>query len=122
MALNLTNNGKYSETSIKINKSFEICSLIECTLKTGRTHQVRVHMNYIGYPLIGDKHYGKNKTSKFGKDKKNFNKFLLLKNFPRQALHAYMIGFTHPTSKKMLEFKSELPEDMLKLLEYIFKY
>ena len=122
MALNLTNNGKYSETFIKINKSFEICSLIECTLKTGRTHQVRVHMNYIGYPLIGDKHYGKNKTSKFGKDKKNFNKFLLLKNFPRQALHAYMIGFTHPTSKKMLEFKSELPEDMLKLLEYIFKY
>jgi len=122
MVLNLTNNGKYSETFIKINKSFEICSLIECTLKTGRTHQVRVHMNYIGYPLIGDKHYGKNKTSKFSKDKKNFNKFLLLKNFPRQALHAYLIGFTHPTSKKKLEFKSELPEDMLKLLEYIFKY
>ena len=56
------------------------------------------------------------------KIKKNFNKFLLLKNFHRQALHAYMIGFTHPTSKKTLAFKSELPEDMLKLLEFLFKY
>ena len=72
MTLNKLNNGKYSETSIKIIQSFGICSLIECTLKTGRTHQVRVHMNSIHYPLIGDKLYGKNKVSSYAKDKKNF--------------------------------------------------
>ena len=66
MALNQSSNGKYSETSIKIKKSFEICSLVECTLKTGRTHQVRVHMNSINSPLIGDKLYGKNKKNRFG--------------------------------------------------------
>jgi len=122
MTLNKLNNGKYSETSIKIIQSFGICSLIECTLKTGRTHQVRVHMNSIHYPLIGDKLYGKNKVSSYAKDKKNFNKFFPLKNFHRQALHAYAIGFIHPALKKILEFKSELPEDMLKLLEFLSKH
>ena len=119
MALNKTNIGKYSETLIKLKKSFGICSLIECTLKTGRTHQIRVHMNYINFPLVGDKIYGKNKIKTHSKDKKNSNKLLFLKNFHRHALHAYSISFTHPTSKKILEFKSKLPEDMLKLLEFI---
>ncbi len=70
MALNKTNIGKYSETFIKLKKSFVICSLIECTLKTGRTHQIRVHMNYINFPLVGDKIYGKNKIKIHSKDKK----------------------------------------------------
>jgi len=122
MILNNINNGKYSETSIKLKKSFEICSLIECTLKTGRTHQVRVHMNYINSPLIGDKLYGKKKINKNDKKKKNSKKLSLIKNFHRQALHAYSISFRHPISKKILEFKSELPKDMLKLLEFISKY
>ena len=122
MTLYKTNNGKYSETSIKVKKSFGICSLVECTLKTGRTHQIRVHMNSIHSPLIGDKLYGRKKTSKYDKNKKDTNKFLFIKNFHRQALHAYTIGFTHPRSKKMLKFKSELPNDILKLLEFISKY
>ena len=96
--------------------------MIECTLKTGRNHQVRVHLNSIHYPLIGDKLYGKNKVNNYAKDKKNFNKFLPLKNFHRHALHAYTISFIHPTLKKMLNFKSELPDDMLKLLEFLSKY
>jgi len=122
MALYKENNGKYSETLIKLKSSFGICSLIECTLKTGRTHQIRVHMNYINSPLIGDKLYGKNKTNRYGKDKKNSEKLLLLKKFHRQALHAYSISFTHPMSKKILKFKSKIPKDMLKLLEFISKY
>ena len=122
MSLNILNNGKYSETSIKIKQSFGVCSLIECTLKTGRTHQVRVHLNSIHYPLIGDKLYGKNKVSSSLKDKKNFNKILALKNFHRHALHAYTLGFIHPTLKKMLKFKSEIPDDMLKLLKFLSRY
>ena len=122
MTLTKTNNGKYSETSIKLKKSFGICSLIECTLKTGRTHQIRAHMNHINYPLIGDKLYGKNKINRYGKDKKNTKKLLFLKQFHRQALHSYLINFTHPMSKKILQFKSEFPKDMLKLLEFISKY
>ena len=154
MILSNFNNGKYSETSIKIKKAFNICSLIECSLKTGRTHQVRVHMNSIQHPLIGDKIYNSNKVSKYakgnkninkfqilknfqlvgdklygkknikkyGKYKENFNIFLTLKNFSRQALHAYSIGFNHPISKKRLEFKSKIPDDMLNLLDYISKY
>ena len=122
MSFNHTNKGKYSETLIKLKKSYQICSLVKCTLNTGRTHQVRVHMSSLDSPLIGDKLYGKNKTNKYGKDKKNFNKFLLLKNFYRQALHASTIGFNHPSTKKYLEFKSELPGDMFKLLEFVVKY
>ncbi len=122
MALNKNERGKYSETSIKLKKQYDICSLIECTLKTGRTHQVRVHMSSINSPIVGDQVYGKNMTSKHGKDLKNFNRFLFLKNFHRQALHAHFLAFIHPTSKKYVEFRSELPADMLKLLEFILKY
>ena len=96
--------------------------IIECILKTGRTHQVRVHMNSIHSSIIGDKLYGRNQASKYNKGKNNYHKFMFLKNFQRQALHAYFISFTHPTSKKILEFKSKLPNDMLNLLELISKY
>jgi 23S rRNA pseudouridine1911/1915/1917 synthase len=79
-------------------------------------------MSNINSPLIGDKVYGKNKMNRYIKDKKNFNKFSFLKNFKRQALHAYFLGFVHPTTNKYVEFKSELPKDMLKLLEFLVKY
>ena len=122
MAFNKNGRGKYSETLINLKKNYDICSLIECTLKTGKTHQIRLHMSNINFPLVGDKLYGKNKINRYGKDIKNFNKFLLLKNFQRQALHAYVLGFIHPTTKKYVEFKYEMPEDMLKLLEFVVKY
>ena len=76
-------------------------------------------MNSINSPLIGDELYGKNKKNRFGKNKKNFNKFLLIKSFNRHALHAHLIGITHPTSKKMFKFESELPIDMLELLKFL---
>ena len=122
MTLNQNKGGKFSQTIITLKKNFGICSIVECLLKTGRTHQVRLHMTSINCPIVGDKLYGKNKINKFGKHKETFNKFLILKNFRRQALHAYHIGFTHPVTKKYLEFESEFPEDLKNLLDLLVKY
>ena len=115
------NNGKYSETHIKILKNFKICSLIECELKTGRTHQIRVHLNSIGNSVVGDKIYG-NKKKLTKKNDSNYYKFLILNNAYRQALHAYFIGFNHPITKKYIEFKSDLPQDFSDLLNNLLKY
>ena len=122
MSLTKNPRGKYSKTKISLLHSYEIASLVECSLETGRTHQVRLHMTSINSPLVGDKIYGKNKKNQFSKYKDNFNKFLILKNFSRQALHAYHLGFEHPKSKKYVEFNSELPKDMKDLLNFIVKY
>ena len=122
MSLNNKQKGKFSKTEIKLIKSFENSSLIECSLHTGRTHQIRLHLTSINSPIVGDVIYGKNKTSKYGLDKKNFNKFLILKNFQRQALHAVHLGFFHPTLKKQMQFDSKLPPDMRNLLDLLLKY
>ena len=122
MSLNNKQKGKYSNTQIQLLQTFNIASLIECTLQTGRTHQVRLHMTSINSPLIGDKIYGKSKINQFGKNKETFNKFLILKNFSRHALHAYHIGFKHPRTNNYLEFNNEIPIDMQNLLDLIIKY
>ncbi len=122
MSLNNKGNGKYSKTEINLKENFEIASLVECKLYTGRTHQVRLHMTSINSPLVGDKLYGKSKINQYGKAKSTFNKFLILKNFNRQALHASHIGFIHPTQKKIMQFDSKLPEDMGNLLDLLLKY
>ena len=114
--------GKFSETVIKIKKTYNICSLIDCKLKTGRTHQIRVHLDSIGNPIVGDKVYGIKKINYFRKNKENHNKFLVLKNFKRHALHAYLLGFYHPSKKEFLEFKCDLPADFSNLLKYLSKY
>lgn len=122
MALNKNEKGKYSKTIIKLIYSYEIASLIECQLETGRTHQVRLHMTSINSPLVGDKVYGKDKVNQFGKNKNTLSKFLILKNFSRQALHAYHLGFTHPKTNKYIEFNNEIPVDMQNLLNLTVKY
>ena len=122
MSLNNKERGKFSKTEIKLIKSFQNSSLVECTLNTGRTHQIRLHLTSINSPIVGDEIYGKNKISKYGLDKKNFNKFLILKNFKRQALHAVHLGFFHPKLKKNMQFNSNLPEDMENLLDLLIKY
>ena len=122
MSLNNKQKGRYSNTQIQLLQTFNIASLIECTLQTGRTHQVRLHMTSINSPLIGDRIYGKSKINQFGKNKETFNKFLILKNFTRHALHAYHLGFIHPRTNNYLEFYNELPTDMQNLLDLIVKY
>ena len=114
--------GKYSKTKILLKKNFHIASLVECTLYTGRTHQIRLHLTSINSPLIGDKMYGKSKVNQYGKNRDNFNKFMILKNFERQALHASHLGFIHPRSNKKLIFNSKLPEDITNLLNLLVKY
>ncbi len=103
-----TKNSRNAITNIKVLKRYynSNLSLVEATLETGRTHQIRVHMAYKGYPLLGDEVYGK-KDSKF--------------KIEGQMLHAKLLGFTHPTTGKYMEFESELPEDFKKLIELLEK-
>ena len=113
--------GKKAVTNYKTIKTFsskEIpkISLVECILETGRTHQIRVHLEYKGNPLVGDKKYGKKKT-KFKKINKKFNE--ILSSFSRQALHAKSLGFIHPTKKKFVSFDSKLPNDFKKMLDFL---
>ena len=122
MSLNNKGFGKYSKTDIKLEKTFGIASLVDCYLHTGRTHQIRLHLTSKNSPIIGDKIYGKSKINQFGKDKNTFNKFMILKNFERQALHAYHLGFDHPISKKRMDFDIEIPEDFKNLIELLLKY
>ncbi|OBW58603.1 RluA family pseudouridine synthase [Solibacillus sp. FSL W7-1472] len=93
--------GKHAVTHFQVIERFGEFTLVECRLETGRTHQIRVHMNYIGFPLAGDPKYGPRKTI----------------DFSGQVLHAGVLGFIHPVTKEYLEFESPLPEDFKQLIE-----
>ena len=88
-------NGQDAVTYYEVIEEFGNYSLVKCLLETGRTHQIRVHMSYIGHPLLGDTLYG-----------------YPSKLINRQALHSYIIEFVHPISKKVMKFTCDLPEDM----------
>ncbi|WGH25807.1 MAG: RluA family pseudouridine synthase [Candidatus Shikimatogenerans bostrichidophilus] len=119
-------NGKYSITKYKILKVFNYFSLIECNLKTGRTHQIRVHLKYIGNPIFNDKLYGGNKIKYnyinrlYKKKYTNIIKYLF-NVLPRQALHSYLLKFNHPITKKKITFISKLPKSFKKVIEYLKK-
>jgi len=97
-------NSKDAITHFKVLERYKRATLIELQLETGRTHQIRVHMNYIGYPVVNDKVYGHKKTI----------------NDYGQLLHAKTLGFVHPTTKKYMEFESDLPKKFVELVN-IFK-
>ena len=114
-------NGKKATTNYKTVKVFNIkdipkISLIECELETGRTHQIRVHLKYKGTSLLGDRQYGK-KNARFKKINSNF--LNELSKLSGQALHAKTLEFTHPLTKKRINFNSELPSGFKKILSLL---
>lgn len=115
--------GKHAVTHYRVLERFGYVTVIECKLETGRTHQIRVHMNYIGHPLFNDERYDGAEIRKgtiYAKYKQFIkNCFELL---PRQALHAKTLGFVHPTTKKWIQFDSALPDDMTALIDKWRKY
>jgi len=116
--------GKIAITNYKTLKIFQNSdlpkiSLIECKLKTGRTHQIRVHMSFKGNPILGDKSYGKSKK-KFKKINSEVEK--KINNFNRQALHAKSLGFIHPSSKKEVSFEAKRPKDFEELIKSLEKF
>ena len=108
----------YKTLEIFENQKTPTLSLVECRLKTGRTHQIRVHMSYKGNNILGDKQY-KKKFKKFKNIDKDLEKLLL--NLNRQFLHAKYLGFIHPSSGKEIEFTSILPQDLEKILKKLRK-
>jgi len=108
----------YKTIKVFQNKNLPKISLIECQLETGRTHQIRVHMNFKGNPILGDRSYGKLKK-KFKKIDLNIEK--KINNFSRQALHAKSLGFIHPSKNKVVFFESKRPIDFDTLIKSLDK-
>jgi 23S rRNA pseudouridine1911/1915/1917 synthase len=99
-SMTVVDNGKHAVTHFNVIERFNDFTFVECQLETGRTHQIRVHMKYIGYPLAGDPKYGPKKTLDLG----------------GQALHAGLLGFDHPRTGEYLEFEAPLPDYFVALL------
>ena len=115
--------GRIAITNYKTLKTFHNSnlpkiSLVECKLETGRTHQIRVHMNFKGNPILGDKSYGKTKK-KFKNIDKNIEK--IINNFNRQALHAKSLAFIHPRTNKEIFFEAKRPKDFDILVKSLYK-
>ncbi len=115
--------GKHAVTHYKVLLDMYYVSLIECQLETGRTHQIRVHLQHTGHPLFNDAKYGGDKVIK-GTVFDKYRQFVenCFKMIPRHVLHAKTIGFVHPTTGKPMRFESELPEDFQAVLEKWDRY
>ncbi|MFV0604642.1 MAG: RluA family pseudouridine synthase [Niabella sp.] len=115
--------GKDAITHYKVVERFGYVTLVQCILETGRTHQIRVHMKYIGHPLFNDDFYGGDKIVKgtvYTKYKQFVDNCFTL--CPRQALHAKTLGFVHPGTGKEIYFESPIPNDMENVIEKWRKY
>lgn len=110
--------GKEAVTHFKVLERLGYVTLISCSLETGRTHQIRVHMKHIGHTLFNDERYGGEKILK-GTTFTKYKQFVdnTFKLLPRQALHAKTLGFVHPVSGEHMSFDSELPEDMASAID-----
>ena len=110
----IIDSGREAISHYKVIESFGSYSHVEVSLETGRTHQIRVHMNHLGFPLIGDPLYGRRR--RFAK---NTHQKLreIIESFPRQALHAAQLSFIDPATSKEVTFQSSLPSDLVELRE-----
>jgi 23S rRNA pseudouridine1911/1915/1917 synthase len=115
--------GKNAITHYKVLEDFGYISLIECKLETGRTHQIRVHFSHIRHPLFNDEEYGGDQIIK-GTTFTKYQQFIknCFKILPRQALHAKSLAFDHPVTGKRLSFDSEIPDDMVQVIDKWRKY
>ncbi len=117
----LRGGGKPARTHFRVLERFgdplrPFASLIECRLETGRTHQIRVHLTHLGHPLIGDPTYGRARMAPRPKSPSEAEAFGAAQGFPRQALHAWLLGFKHPTTQKRMRFESAWPPDLAGLV------
>lgn len=116
LKMSVTGNGRQAITHYKINKQYGDFTLVDVSLMTGRTHQIRVHMAHINHPVVGDPLYGgRMRLPAQGSDQLRAQ----LQQFKRQALHAYSLSFEHPVSHETLFFTAELPEDFASLLHVL---
>jgi 23S rRNA pseudouridine1911/1915/1917 synthase len=107
-------------TSYRTIAGYDLASQLECTLGTGRTHQVRVHLSHRGHPVVGDPVYGGRKKAVRGLvPEKRTRATSLLDQIPRQALHAAHLRFDHPVSGEEVSITAELPGDMQHLLQHL---
>ena len=115
--------GKHAVTHYKVIEDLGYLSMVECRLETGRTHQIRAHFKHIGHPLFNDWEYGGDiilKGTTFTKYKQFVNNCFEI--LPRQALHAKSLGFVHPTTGEYMNFDSEIPDDMMQVIEKWRRY
>ena len=112
----VTDSGKEAITNFKIKERMGGYTLLNVSLETGRTHQIRVHLAFINYPILGDSVYGGRK--KFAAGTTEAEKKEILK-FPRQALHAEKLEFIHPTSGKSVNYSAKTPKDLTQLIELL---
>lgn len=117
----LRGRGKPARTHYRVLERFgdparPLASLIECRLETGRTHQIRVHLTHLGHPLIGDPTYGRGHRPPRAKTENEAKAYGAAADFTRQALHAWLLGFHHPSLQKTLRFESKWPADFAELV------
>jgi 23S rRNA pseudouridine1911/1915/1917 synthase len=112
---------KTAATGFEVMERFQIATYLRLKLLTGRTHQIRVHLHHYGHPVVGDPDYGGRSKTIIQKKSEAavFKKILSL--IDRQALHAYKLGFHHPSTKKYLEFTAPIPDDISNLIKYLRK-
>ena len=110
--------GKHAVTHYRVLERFGYVTLVECQLETGRTHQIRVHMNHIGHPLFNDDRYGGDRIRK-GTLYTKYKQFIenCFEVMPRHALHAKTLGFEHPITGKHIFLESALPDDFTAVIE-----